>query len=179
MDDDGELRTRPFGLGSDMGFGGIVGMLAIPAGIALLAIGSARTRVAAALLSSGAVLAVVTSQARVAVLGAVVAALAFTALSVTSRGAFRAVMGLSLALAVSYASVSVLTSNSDAGAFDRYSDIAPNKALSTAYDYRRDTLKLIPEYIRDYPLGAGIGSKGPAGGQAGRGLDGVQAQRRE
>lgn len=174
VDDDGELRTRPFALGSDMGFGGIVGLLAIPAGIAMLAVGAARTRFAAALLSSGAVLAVVTSQARVAVVGAVVAALAFAALSVTSRGALRAVMALSLALVVSYASVSLLTSNSDDGAFDRYSDIAPNKALATAYDYRRDTLTLIPDYIRDYPLGAGIGSVGPAGGREGRGVTGSQ-----
>jgi hypothetical protein len=172
-DDDGELRTRPFALGSDMGFGGIVGLLAIPAALGLLAVGGAGTRFATTVLSAGVVMAVVTSQARVAIIGAVVAALAYAALSVTSRGAFRAVMALSLAVLVTYGSVSLLTSNSDDGAFDRYSDIAPNQALSTAYDYRRDTLALIPEYIRDYPLGAGIGSKGPAASREGKGTGGV------
>ena len=37
VDDNGTLRTRPFGLGSDQGFGGAVGLLAIPAAIALIA----------------------------------------------------------------------------------------------------------------------------------------------
>jgi hypothetical protein len=171
--DEGDLRTRPFALGSDMGFGGIVGLLAVPAALALLAVGGFATRVAAALLSIGVILAVVTSQARVALIGAVVAALAYAALSVTSRGAFRAVLALSLAVLVSYASISVLTSSSDEGAFDRYSDIAPSKAANTALDYRRDTLSQIPNYVRDIPLGAGIGSKGPGGATGGRGTGGV------
>jgi hypothetical protein len=77
-------------------------------------------------------------------------------------------MAVSLAAIVGYASLSILTSNADEGAFDRYSDIAPGQAVGTAYEYRRDTIALVPEYIRDYPLGAGIGSKGPAGSRVGR-----------
>jgi O-Antigen ligase len=170
--EEGELRTRPFALGSDMGFGGIVGIIAVPAALGLLAVGGFGTRMAASLLSIGVILAVVTSQARVAMIGAVVAALGFAALSVTSRGAFRAVMALALAVLVTYASVSVLTSSSDEGAFDRYSSIAPDKAATTTYEYRRATLSRIPDYIKDIPLGAGIGSKGPGGSTGGRGTAG-------
>jgi hypothetical protein len=172
-DEDGVARTRPFALGSDMGFGGGVGVLAVPAALALLAAGSLRWRLLTLLLSSGVILGIVTSQARVAVVGGVVAALAFAALSVTSRVAFRTVLALTLATIVTYASVSILTSNSDSGAFDRYSSIAPGKAAATTYDYRRDTLKEVPEYMVDFPLGAGIGSKGPGASTEGRGTAGT------
>jgi hypothetical protein len=169
VDEEGEVRTRPFALGGDMGWGGMVGMIAVPAVLALLAVGSFRTRLLVGMMSAGVVLAVVTSQARVAVLASVLAALAFAAVSVTSRGAIRAVMALCLAVILSYASVSILTSNSDSGAFDRYTSIAPGRAVETTYDYRRATLAVIPDYLRDIPLGAGLGSKGPGASVAGRG----------
>jgi hypothetical protein len=159
--DEGETLNRPFALGSDMGFGGAVGVLAVPAALGLLAVGGGGIRLPVTLLSAGVIVAVATSQARVAVVGAVVAALAYAALSVTSRGAFRAVMALALAVLVTYVSISVLVSNSDDGSF-RYDSIAPSKAANTTYEYRRDNFARIPEYIRDFPLGAGIGSKGPA-----------------
>jgi hypothetical protein len=175
VNDEGETQTRPFALGSDMGFGGGVGMLAVPAALGLLAVGGGGVRLPAMLLSAGVMLAVATSQARVAVVGAVVAALAYAAISVTSRGAFRAVMALALAVLVTYASVSILVSNSGEGSF-RYESIAPSKAAGTTYEYRRGTLARVPDYIRDFPLGAGIGSKGPAssvdgGYTAGRSLN--------
>src|SRR5262249_17878269 len=48
------------------------------------------------------------------------------------------------------------------GAFYRYSDIAPTRVFSTAYDTKGGTLALVPRYAADFPLGAGIGSVGPA-----------------
>ncbi len=164
VDEEGTARTRPFALGADQGFGGIVGLIAVPAALALLAAPRRPgVRVATALLSVGLILAIVTSQARVAVIGAIIAAFAFAALTVTSRTAIRALVAVGLTAVIAYGTVSVLTSDSESGAFDRYSSISsPGEAVATSYDYRRDTLARIPEYVVDFPLGAGIGSKGPA-----------------
>jgi hypothetical protein len=177
-DEEGNERNRPFALGGDFGFGGIVGLIAVPAALALLALSRGTgMRVATGLLSAGVVLAIATSQARVAVLGAIVAVIAFAALTVTSRAGVRTVVALSLTLFVAYATVNLLSSDAERGSFDRYQNISsPTKALSTAYDYRRETLARIPEYTVQIPLGAGIGSKGPAasvaGGATGKGYDG-------
>jgi hypothetical protein len=164
VDEEGTSRTRPFGLGGDMGFAGIVGMIAVPAALALLTLSRRRgVRPAAVLLSIGVVLAVATSQARVAVLGAVIALFAFAALTVTSRAGLRTVLAIGVTVAVAYGSITVLASDSQQGSFDRYSSISnPGEALSTAFNYRRETFAKVPTYARDFPLGAGIGSAGPA-----------------
>ena len=177
-DEEGNERNRPFALGGDFGFGGIVGLIAVPAALALLALsGGAAMRVATGFLSAGVVLAVATSQARVAVLGAIVSVLVFAALTVTSRAGVRTVIALTLTTLVAYATVNLLSSDAERGSFDRYQNISsPSEAVSTAYDYRRETLARIPEYMAQIPLGAGIGSKGPAasvsGGASGKGYDG-------
>ena len=126
------------------------------------------------LLAAGCVLGIVTSQARVAVVGAVVAALAFAALTVTSLAGFRTVMAVGLAGLLAYGTVTILEGDSDPGSFDRYGSIAtPADAVATAYDYRSDTIALVPEYVADFPLGAGSGARGrvqasPAPGRAER-----------
>jgi hypothetical protein len=169
-DEGGTERTRPFGLGGDFGFGGIVGLVAVPAALGLLALSRRPdVRFATALLSIGMVLAIATSQSRTAVLGSVIAVLAFAALTVTSRAGLKTVIALGLTITVTYATVSLLSSNSEQGSFDRYNSInSPGQAVGTAYDYRRDTLAKIPTYITEIPFGAGIGSKGPASSFAGR-----------
>ncbi len=69
-DSTGQEHTRPFALGSDMGFGGMVGLLAAPAVFALLSLSRNRKlKVAASVMAAGVVMAVVTSQARVAIVG--------------------------------------------------------------------------------------------------------------
>jgi len=163
-DEEGELHTRPFALGGDFGFGGIVGMIAIPAALALLSLTRrAGPRFAIGLLAAGAVLGVATSEARTAVIGSVVVVLAFAALTVTSRTGLRTVFAVALAVLVAYVTVGYLGSNTKQGSFDRYNSISsPSEALSTSYDYRKNTLAKIPDYAAQFPLGAGIGSNGPA-----------------
>jgi hypothetical protein len=176
-DDSGTERTRPFALGGDMGFGGIVGMIAVPALLALVALSGRRgVRMAATLLGVGVVLAIVTSQARVAIIGSIIALFAYAVLTVTSRAGLRTVFAIAATAAVAYGSISVLTADSSQGSFDRYSSIdSPGKALSTAFNYRSDTATRIPQYATSSPLGAGIGSAGPAGSLGGqpahKGLD--------
>ena len=176
VDNSGEAHTRPFALGGDFGFGGLIGMIAVPAALALLALSrQPRVRLATALLSFGVVLAVATSQARVAVVGSFIAVFAFALLTVASRAGLRTVIALGLTVIVAYTTISLLTSDSKQGSFDRYESISgPGQAVSTTVDYRRDTLARVPKYAVQFPFGAGIGSSGPAagfGGEAAKELD--------
>jgi hypothetical protein len=170
-DAEGNQRTRPFGLGGDFGFGGTLGMIALPAALALLTLNRHRgTRYLTAALAAGPVLGIATSEARTAVLGSVIAVFAYAALSITSRGGLRTLAGIGVALIIGYGTITLLSSGSEEGTFDRYESISnPSKALSTAFNYRRDTIAKIPTYMVDLPLGAGIGSKGPGGSVGGAG----------
>src|SRR5262249_38784841 len=140
-DSSGQSHVRPFALGSDEGFGGVVGLLAAPAAFALLSLGGdRRLKIVAGLLSAGVVLAVVTSQARVAIIGTAVAIMAFMLLATSSRRVFRLVVGLAIGLTIGYVSISALTSTTSSHLFDRYSSITPGKVVSTSVDYRSGTL---------------------------------------
>ena len=173
IDSTGTARTRPFGLGGDFGFAGIVGMLAVPAAFGLLSLARRPSlRMATVPLAAGVVIAIATSNARVDVVGSVIAGLAYLCLTVTSRAGLRTVLAVSVALAVSYGTVSLLSSDTGPRSFERYESIAsPSEAISTTIDYRKGTLSLIPKYIQDFPLGAGIGSNGPAANLAGGGTE--------
>jgi hypothetical protein len=169
-------QVRPPGLGGEDGFGGLVGLIALPGAIALLS--SARRSIKLGwILIPGTVLTIVgivTSQTRLAVVAAVVAAVAFSALTLTSR---RGLVALLLTTAVGMAGYFV-ASNFVSGSASRYSSIAPSRVLHTAVTERQGTLALIPTYIAHYPLGAGLGSVGPAAGSSiggvtvGKGLNG-------
>lgn len=178
VDSTGKAHTRPFALGSDQGFGGSLGLIAAPAVLALLSLGGdRRVKIAVGALSIGVVMAIVTSQARVAVLASVVGILAYLVLATSSRRAFRVLLGLGLGLMIGYAAVSVLAASTSSHLFDRYSSITPGKALSTAYNYRSGTIAQVPEYMAKFPLGAGIGSTGPAADEAGgTGNSGLDAE---
>jgi hypothetical protein len=139
-------------------------MVAVPGALALIA-ATRRLRGVAAIAWIGLpllVLAVVTSQARSAVVGTVIAALAFLALIANSRRGLAALLGIVVIGAASFLVVSPLLSRSASA--NRYSSIAPAKVISTTFHYREATLALIPTYAVDYPFGAGMGSVGPAGG---------------
>lgn len=168
VDSSGQSRVRPFGLGDDMGIGGEFGLIALPAAFALLSLpGGKKAKIGAAALSIGALLGVVTSQARTDLIAAVIAILVYLILVTSSRKALRVLLGAGVAVTVGYLAISILTASANSHLFDRYSSIAPSKALSTAYTYRQGTFALIPTYVGRYPLGAGIGKVGPAANSAG------------
>ncbi len=175
-DSNGEEHNRPFALGGDSGFGGIVGLLAVPAALALLAlVKRRRLQLTVALLAGGVILAVATSASRTAVLGSILAIFVFAILTVTSRAGFRTVLVLGLIVALGYGAVGIFTGGAEKGSYSRYENISsPGKALSTAFGYKAETFERIPEYAVDYPLGSGFGRNGPAGslpGSPGPGLD--------
>jgi hypothetical protein len=163
VNNEGEQRTRPMGLGSDMGFGGTLGAIAIPAAFALLIGGSGGWRrwAPVAILAAGALVAVATSQSRSNVVAAIVAVIAFAALATTSRQGMRT---LAAVVVLGLVGIVTLGQIDGGGAFDRYESIAPNRLIDTTVDARDGTYQNIDQYFTTFPLGAGIGSVGPAAG---------------
>lgn len=175
QDASGEDKVRPFGLGSDSGQGGIFGMLAIPAALTLLAMTrGTRYRLLAAPAAVGVALAVITSQGRAAVVATVVTLVGFTALSVvSSKRLGPTLVGIALAGVVGLGVSSALETETGDSNF-RYNSIAPGKLFGTAQQDRGHSYVALPRYIEQYPLGAGLGSVGPATSvfSSGRGLNG-------
>jgi hypothetical protein len=161
-DNQGEARVRPFGLAGDNGQGGFVGLLALPAAIALVAFARNRWRWVALALSFAVALAIVTSQGRSVMIGAFVAVIGYTILTLRARRlvptlAAIAVLGIALVAAASFSSDSA-----GAGAFDRVAQIAPSRVLDSASEQRGSSVALAPTYLAQYPLGTGLGTVGPA-----------------
>jgi hypothetical protein len=163
VDSVGNARVRPFGLGSDMGFGGGVGVIAAPLVLALIATGSLPKRtLLGGLLSIGVVVAVLTSQSRSAVLGMVAVIAAFAVFGLAGARVWRSLAALTLVAAVIWMVAPVLVSQAAPGTFDRYASISPSKVFDTAYDYRSDDNASLGEYITQFPLGQGLGMTGAA-----------------
>ncbi|HST54663.1 MAG TPA: O-antigen ligase family protein [Solirubrobacteraceae bacterium] len=172
-----KARVRPPGLGSDLGFGGGVGVLALPGILALLAAGGlSRRSPFALLLFVGALVAIVTSLQRTDVLGAVVAVIAFALLSLSvGRKVARPLAALLIVASISMVVISVLSSSAGQGVFSRYASISPDKAASTSYSYRVGDISEIPADINSFPFGAGLATAGAArtfGGVGGAVVDG-------
>lgn len=160
----GAVHVRPPALGSDLGFGANMGALAIAPLLALTFVLPARRRLWLIPIAVGIVAAVVTGQSRSAVIAAVVAAVAYTAFVTSGRRAVVALVSLLCGIVVTWLVVGAFTANFAPGLFDRYSTIGPSKVLSTTQEDRGGSIGLLDDYIRDYPLGAGLGSGGPAVG---------------
>lgn len=180
VDSAGESRVRPMGLGSDMGFGGAMGVLAICGTLALLAVGGFRGRsLLALLLFVGALVGIVTSLARTDILGGVVAVAAFVLLSASAGRRFtRPLAALLVVGALGFAVVPALTSSVGNAVFSRYASITPGKATTTSIKYREATFAQLPLDLTTYPFGAGLSVAGAGsnfGGGGGVLVDGHRA----
>ena len=171
----GEGRVRPLGLGSDSGFGGGVGLLALPGALALLATSRGRRRWVGAVLSLGALIAILTSLGRLQVVGAAIAVIAFAMLaSIVGRRVSRplaAVLGV-IVLAVPLGAVFVSTLRS--GTFSRYESISPTNVASTSTSYKQSSWQRIPHQLGIAPFGVGLGTVGPVGGFGGKATELVE-----
>ena len=176
-DDAGDAKIRPFGLGSDMGYAGAVGLVAAPCLLALISLGGGRRRAWPALLMALAVaVGVITSQGRAVLLGTVFAIFIFIVLGVSGRGGARVIGGLAVAAVVLLLVLPAVLPSSDSGSYTRYGSITPSKALNTAYDYRKDDLAYVFDYALKWPFGAGLGTVGPARVFGGAGTSGVNGE---
>jgi hypothetical protein len=73
------------------------------------------------------------------------------------------------------AATSFSSNSAGPGAFDRVEQITPSHLLGSASQQRGSSIVLAPPYVTQYPLGAGLGSVGPAaavGRAEARGLNG-------
>jgi hypothetical protein len=158
-DDSGTERVRPPALGSEAGFGGILGVLALPCGIALALVERRGRRALAIATLPFLITAVVSSQTRAGVVAAVVSTVAFFLVLSLRKGGIRviATVGLVGLLGV-YAGNELITGRVTT---DRYSTIAPSKLVNTYSEDRGGSLALIGIDMVKYPLGAGLGTGGP------------------
>jgi hypothetical protein len=168
---EGVARVRPPGLGTDAGFGGGVGVLALPATLALLAVGRMRRRWPVMILCMGALIAVATGLGRLQVVGAVFSIIAFATLSFSAgRRVTKPLMAVLAALAVALPVIAVLVSLEGSGTFSRYTSIAPANVASSK-DKKTTSLTHIPGQLEAAPLGVGLGTVGAASGFGGKQTD--------
>lgn len=152
----GHPSLRPPALGGDVGFGGVLGMCAVPFALALILAPRHRTHRWVGIVTLPLVAAAVTSsQTRAAVIGAVLAIVAFLWLSARDR-----TLVVPVLFAVALGMVAVLLSGVN---LSRYDSITPAQVAGTYGAERGGSLSLIPTYAARYPLGAGLGTAGPAG----------------
>lgn len=174
--ENGETLVRPPGLGSDSGFGGGVGVLALPGIVALLATGRRRRRWLVLPLFLGASLAVATGLGRLQVVGAVIGLAIFALLSLSAgRRATRPLGVLFALLALAVPCGVALAAAEGSGVFSRYASIAPANVVNTSTTYKEKSLGLIPNYVAHAPFGFGLATAGPAssfGGSRGGELEG-------
>jgi hypothetical protein len=169
IDNSGAQRLRPPALGSDTGFGGIMAVLAGPAAFVFLMLGRRRraTQILGAMLSAGVLVAVLTAQVRIALVGLAVGLLAVVFLSATSRRVWQATAAAATVAVVGLVAVSFVSGHAGGGVFDRYSSLTSANAPSNTAGYKRGTLSFVPEIAAQHPFGQGIGALGPASSIAG------------
>lgn len=159
---DGVDKTRTFGLGSDAGAGGFFAMFGLIAGVGLMLVGDARLRLLVILLAAPVLVGVLTSGARATVIATYAAVVGFGALTAISRRAVRVLVACSLMGVVVFGAVSAVVSQRSNAAVERQSSVTPGKALDTYRQERLGSLQLLPQYVREYPLGVGLATAGPS-----------------
>ena len=165
-DTSGQNLTRPFGLMSDSGSGGIVATLAVGGILALASMRrKPRYQVLAAIAAPAAVAGIITSQGRSAIVCGVIVLLAYALLALTSRRAVATVLGVAAVAGVSFVVVSVM--NSSHRAVFRYQGVTTSQIVQTTEKARGRSIAQIPGNLVNHSLGAGLGIAGPAAGVSG------------
>ena len=166
-DTSGNTHTRPFGLGSDAGSGGIVAALSIGGVLAFASLfRRIRYLLLAVALAAIATIAVVTSQGRGAVVCSIVVALAFVLLVSRARGRVTSTVGVALVVGLAAVVAQSVISSAGSSAF-RYQGVTTSGILTTTQQARGKSLARVPDTLATYPLGAGLGIGGPAAGVSG------------
>jgi hypothetical protein len=160
-------RTRPFGLGSDAGAGGIMGALALGGLLVMVTrFGRLRHLLFAAAMALGVVIAIVTSQGRGAVVAAMIVVVSYGVLTATSGRRLASLLGVVVVGLVAFAIVESIV-GAEGSASLRYEGLSSSRILQTTTEARGSSLAAIPENIAEYPFGAGLGTAGPASSVAG------------
>jgi hypothetical protein len=166
----GEAHVRPPGLGSDEGFAGGVGQLALPFALALLATAATRRRRwTAVLLCLGSLLAILTGLGRGQVVGGSISVVSFGALALLAghQVSRRALGAMLTVLLLAIPSVVALTVVLRHGTFSRYESLTGSKVVETP-GYKNNARSLIVKELTANPFGVGLGTSGPTAGIGGK-----------
>jgi hypothetical protein len=164
----GEARARPVGLGSDSGFSGGVGLVALPCCLALLATWRSRRRWVAALLALGALLGVATGLGRLQVVGAGLGVVAFGALAVLGgRRVSRPLASMVAVVILAIPAGVFVASEVRSGTFQRYNSLISRTPSSLASN-KAPSYTSIPKFLDHAPFGIGLGTVGPVGAFGGK-----------
>jgi hypothetical protein len=161
-DTEGEAHPRPVGLGSDSGFSGGVGLIALPFCLALLATWRSRRRWAAAVLALGAIAGVATGGGRLQVVGAVLSVVAFLLLAslggrqVVKRPLLALLVVIALAVPVGVLFATLVRP----GTFGRYGTFG-KASFSAIATHKSGGYTKIPHFLELTPFGIGLGTTGP------------------
>ncbi len=165
---EGVAQVRPMALGTDSGFGGGLGMVALPGTLALLAIGPLRRRWPVLLLCLGAFLAVMTGLGRTQVIGGTVAIVAFSVLALGGgQRVSRSLVALLAVMVLALPLIAVVVSLEGSGVFSRYAEIVPGNVVESK-DKKTSEFRALPGRIEAAPLGVGLGTVGAAAGFGGK-----------
>ncbi len=160
---EGEVHVRPPGLGTDAGFGGGVGAVALPACLALLVAGGLRRQWPVLLFTFGALTAVLTGLGRLQAVGAVLSLVFFAALAFTLGGRISRSLAILLGTIVLIVPAgAVLVSTLGSNQFARFLTVTSGK------DTKASDLKQIPRLVGRDPFGSGLGRTGSVSGFGGK-----------
>lgn len=160
-------HTRPFGLGSDAGSGGLAAAFSVGAILALASrFRRARYLLLAIAMATIVAVGVVTSEGRAAIIVSLVVAVGYGLLAAGSRGRLTTLLGAVLALGLAGVVVDVVLTSAGSSAF-RYQGLSTSGIFQTTQQSRGKSFAAIPYNLTHYPLGVGLGVGGPAAGQAG------------
>jgi hypothetical protein len=165
-DTSGTTHTRPFGLMSDAGTGGLVCAFALGGILALASMRTTRRHLVPAALAAGiAVAGIFVSQGRAVIVCAVTILLAYALLSTTARRNALAVLAAAAVIGVS--SLVVFAVVGTGASPLRYQGLTPGGIVHLTNQQRGTSIAQIPHNLIHHPLGAGLGIGGPAAGVSG------------
>lgn len=168
---EGEAHPRPPALGSDAGFGGGVGVLALPGLLALLAAGRLRRRWPVLLCCVGALMGVATAASRTSVVTLVMVLGFFGLLSlIAGLRVGRPLLGLIVVAVIGIGVGSVLVAADGAGIFKRQEGLGTTVSSGGEEhaDGKEKHLSEIPSDIAHSPFGFGLGTVGSVAGFGGK-----------
>jgi hypothetical protein len=165
----GEEFTRPFGLGSDAGDGGLMAAFAVGGVLALAWLPGRRRYIGLAAVGAAlAIAGVVTAQGRAVVVCAIAVAGAYVMFTTSSRRAVVTLLVLGATTAVGLVAVGAVLGGSGTPAL-RSSQLTLGNVFQATQKSRGESIARIPQYWVKYPLGAGLGVSGPAAMVVGNG----------
>ncbi len=166
---EGVARVRPPALGSDAGFGGGIGTVALPCLLALLAANPLRRRWPILILCAGAVLGIATAASRTSIVIAAIGLVSFVLLSFLAGLRVSRQLTALVVMAVLVIGVGAALVAADGSAiFSRQESLTSvQRTEETGGNGKERSLGQIPSYLVDAPFGFGLGTTGSVSGFGG------------